>query len=579
MKNQYLGRRKFIFNSLLATGGIVLSTNFISCSDDDDISGEVDIPDVLNQTNFEQGVASFDPSSSQIIIWTRYNTEADIASIVWQLSLDADFSNVLRSGEVAIDASSDYTLAVEVQNLDADQKLFYRFINVADAAVSDVGETITLPINASQVKMAVCSCSNYPAGLFNVYQVMANSDADIIVHLGDYIYEYGSGSYGTNETTAGLARQPEPATEVIQLDEYRTRYKQYRNDADLKLAHQKKPFICVWDDHEIANDAYKNGAENHQASEGDFEVRKMAAIQAYSEYLPVKTTDISLIYRTINIGNLVNLIMLDTRIIGRDKQLDYADFYDNLGVFDAVAFQTAWLDSERTILGATQRDWLINEITGSNLPWQVLGQQVLMGKMLIPAELLSTLSVIVAEVSATGSASAATFALFQQQLQELTTLKVRMMQGDPTLTAVETARVTTVLPYNLDAWDGYPAEREILYQAFAGKKVVALAGDTHNAWYNNLTDAAGNEVAKEFATSSVTSPGLEGYLGTDVNTVTGFQQAFQLLIDDLNYLNASQRGYVEVTFTQAEATSSWIYVDTISSPSFSATTENTVSYS
>ena len=579
MKNQYLGRRKFIFNSLLATGGIVLSTNFISCSDDDDISGEVQIPDVLNQTNFEQGVASFDPSSSQIIIWTRYNTEADIASIVWQLSLDADFSNVLRSGEVAIDASSDYTLAVEVQNLDADQKLFYRFINVADATVSDVGETITLPINASQVKMAVCSCSNYPAGLFNVYQVMGNSDADIIVHLGDYIYEYGSGSYGTNETTAGLARQPEPATEVIQLDEYRTRYKQYRNDADLKLAHQKKPFICVWDDHEIANDAYKNGAENHQASEGDFEVRKMAAIQAYSEYLPVKTTDISLIYRTINIGNLANLIMLDTRIIGRDKQLDYADFYDNLGVFDAVAFQTAWLDSERTILGATQRDWLINEITGSNLPWQVLGQQVLMGKMLIPAELLSTLSVIVAEVSATGSASAATFALFQQQLQELATLKVRMMQGDPTLTAVETARVTTVLPYNLDAWDGYPAEREILYQAFAGKKVVALAGDTHNAWYNNLTDAAGNEVAKEFATSSVTSPGLEGYLGTDVNTVTGFQQAFQLLIDDLNYLNASQRGYVEVTFTQAEATSSWIYVDTISSPSFSATTENTVSYS
>tara|TARA_R110002020_G_scaffold293535_5_gene509189 strand:- start:111260 stop:112999 length:1740 start_codon:yes stop_codon:yes gene_type:complete len=578
MKNQYLGRRKFIFNSLLATGGIVLSTNFISCSDDDDISGEVEIPDDLNQSNFEQGVASFDPSSSQVIIWTRYNTEADMASIVWQLSLDQDFTNVLRSGEVAIDASSDYTLAVEVQNLDADQKLFYRFINVADAAVSDVGETITLPINASQVKMAVCSCSNYPAGLFNVYQVMANSDADIIVHLGDYIYEYGAGSYGTNEATAGLARQPEPATEVIQLDEYRTRYKQYRSDADLKLAHQKKPFICVWDDHEIANDAYKNGAENHQASEGDFEVRKMAAIQAYSEYLPVKTTDISLIYRTINIGNLVNLIMLDTRIIGRDKQLDYADFYDNLGVFDAVAFQTAWLDSERTILGATQRDWLINEITGNNLPWQVLGQQVLMGKMLIPAELLGTLSVIVAEVSATGSASAATFALFQQQLQDLTTLKVRMVQGDPTLTAVETARVTTVLPYNLDAWDGYPAEREILYQAFAGKKVVALAGDTHNAWYNNLTDAAGNEVAKEFATSSVTSPGLEGYLGTDVDTVAGFQQAFQLLIDDLNYLNASQRGYVEVTFTQAEATSSWIYVDTITSPSFSATTENTVSY-
>ena len=579
MEHKKIGRRKFIFNSLLATGGVILTTNFISCSSDDDISGKVDIPSDLSQSNFNSGVASFDPTSSQVIIWTRYNTELNSVNILWQISGDASFENVLRSGEVVTDSSRDFTVAVEVQNLDADQKLYYRFINLEDETVSAVGETITLPENASQITMAICSCSNYPAGLFNVYQAMANSEADIIVHLGDYIYEYGTGSYGTNEFTDSLGRTPEPANEILSIDDYRRRYKQYRSDVDLQLAHQKKPFICVWDDHEIANDTYKDGAENHQDSEGSFQVRKQAAIQAYSEYLPVTTQDINLIYRSLNIGNLVNLLMLDTRVIGRDKQLDYANYYDAQGNFNAAGFQVDWLNPERTILGTTQRNWLVSEVNGSNVKWQVLGQQVLMGKMMMPAELLGSLSAVLAEVAATGSASAETFAAFQQQINSLSQIKIRSIQGDPSLTEEELARINTVLPYNLDAWDGYPAEREFLFNAFGDKKIVCLAGDTHNAWYNNLKSNAGVEVGKEFATSSVSSPGLEGYLGADMATIGAFQQAFTLLIDDLNYINASQRGYMEVTFTEAEASSSWIFVDTISSASFSANTEFTIRYS
>lgn len=576
MKEQYKGRRKFIVNTLLATGGVILAPNFISCANDDDVTDDSSLPDNLILDNFNQGIASFDPTSSQVIIWTRYTTSNNTASILWQISTDSSFETVLRSDTVETDASRDFTVAIEIQELAAGQKLYYRFINVEDETVSAVGETITLPENASEIKMAVCSCSNYPAGLFNVYEAMAESDADVIVHLGDYIYEYGAGQYGTNDTTEGLGRTPEPSTEILSLDEYRARYKQYRGDLQLQLAHQKKPFICVWDDHEIANDTYISGAENHQDSEGSFADRKQAATQAYSEYLPLKTTDINLIYRSLNIGNLVHLIMLDTRVVGRDKQLNYANYYDNTGNFDAVAFQTDWLNPTRTILGVTQRDWLMGELASSTASWQVLGQQVLMGKMMLPAELLGTLAQIIAEVDATGSASPETFGYFQTQVLTLVQLKTRYLQGDPTLTEADITRLLTVLPYNLDAWDGYPTEREMIFAAMEGKKVICLAGDTHNAWYSNLTDASGKEVGKEFATSSVSSPGLEEYLGVDITTITAFQQAFGLLIDDLNYLNASQRGYVLATFTASSATSEWIFVNTIASPSFNIISENTV---
>ncbi|EDO25615.1 predicted protein, partial [Nematostella vectensis] len=175
----------------------------------------------------------------------------------WQVAYDAKFETVFRSGEIITDNSRDYTVAIELQNLEADKKLYYRFFNQEDRSVSVVGETITLPIATDAITLAVCSCANYPAGLFNVYQAMANSSADIVVHLGDYIYEYAQEEYGTNEYTNSLNRKHSPANEIITLNDYRARYKQYRSDKNLQLAHQKKPFICVWDDHEIANDTYK----------------------------------------------------------------------------------------------------------------------------------------------------------------------------------------------------------------------------------------------------------------------------------------------------------------------------------
>ncbi|WP_036153054.1 alkaline phosphatase D family protein [Maribacter forsetii] len=565
MKTTKNTRRNFIQKTLMASGGLILAPNFISCSDDDDLQVEYDESQLTVQ-NFNYGVASFDPSSSGVIIWSRFNT-ANV-EIIWEVSTQSDFNDILRTGKITTEDSRDNTLAIELTELDADQKLYYRFISTTDNSISVVGETITLPTDATQAKLAVCSCSNYQAGLFNVYDAMANSDADIIVHLGDYFYEYGAGGYGSTEENAFLNRFHEPAGEIISLDDYRTRYKQYRSDASLQLAHQKKPFICVWDDHEIANDTYKEGAENHdEATEGSFEVRKQNALQAYSEFLPfsrIAADDNSIIYRSVNIGNLVNLILMDTRLIGRDKQLNIGDYYTATG-FDALAFQTALTDPNRSIVGVTQRDWIISELNSSSAKWQVLGQQVLMGKMNIPVELLT----------AFGTEN------FGAILTELVTIKLRLLNNDPSLSAEEIARVTTVIPYNLDAWDGYPIDREIIYSTLNGKKIVTFAGDTHNAWQNTLTSENGTEVGIELATSSISSPGFETYLGANSSPelIAGFQEALVALIDGLNYFDASRRGYMMTTFTTTDVTSEWIFVDTLLSESYSTEIGYSLSYS
>ena len=571
-------RRKFIFNSLLAAGGIIIAPNLISCSNDDDTFTS-SIPDNLMNNNFNEGVASFDPTANQVIIWTRYTSTSASVDIAWQVATDINFERILRSGVLTTDASRDYTVSVELQNIKAGSTLYYRFANVNEGTVSVTGETITLPNNASEIKLAVCSCSNFQAGLFNSYKAMAESDSDIIVHLGDYIYEYAPGEYGTTPETIALGRIHEPDNEIVSLEDYRMRYRQYRNDENLKLAHQKKPFICVWDDHEITNDAYKEGAENHQASEGSYETRKQVAIQAYSEYLPVRTEDRANIGRSINLGNLVNLLMLDTRVIGRDKQLDYADYIDGSGNFDAVSFQTDIQNPNRSLLGTEQRNWLLGHLAANSGTWNVLGQQVLMAKMLIPAEMIVTLGTILGEISATGSISPNTLLAFQTQLGELVQIKLRVQANDPTLTPQEIARVNFALPYNLDAWDGYPIEREAIYSAVNDDRLICLAGDTHNAWYSDLNAFSNVAKGKEFATSSVSSPGFEGLLGNDPAQLAGFEQAMQVLIDDLAYLNASQRGYLKMTFTPAQVTGEWIFVDSIVSNSFSTSVGKTVAFS
>ena len=171
-----------------------------------------------------------------------------------------------------------------------------------------------------------------------------------------------------------------------------------------------------------------------------------------------------------------------------------------------------------------------------------------------------------------GSATPETFQKFQALLLALTQIKVRFLAKDPCLTPAEISRISTVLPYNLDAWDGYPVEREKVYAMAKGKKLIALSGDSHNGWYSDLSTSSAEKVGKEFATSSVTSPGFEQYLGTDLASWADFEQALALLVDDLNYLDASKRGYVLVKVTSGQVTGEWRYISTISTLSTTTTT-------
>tara|TARA_R110000796_G_scaffold182865_1_gene299342 strand:+ start:9447 stop:11210 length:1764 start_codon:yes stop_codon:yes gene_type:complete len=562
---RFVTRRDFLAMSAKGAGAVVVSYGLMGCSSDDDdvVSGQ-----------FLQGIASGDPAADAVILWTRVtpDVEGDI-TVSWEVATDSGFSQLVTNGQTITNQNRDYTVKVDAVGLEAGQQYFYRF--KAGETVSEMGQTRTLPEGSvASVKLAVMSCANFPAGYFNVYEMAAQqNDLDAVVHLGDYLYEYARGEYAS-EHAVELGREVLPAGELFLLDDYRTRYSQYRSDASLQKLHAKVPFITVWDDHEVANDTWKDGAENHNDGEGDFDQRKQAALQAYFEWLPIRPWsegNHEEIYRSFNYGNLVDLHMLDTRVLARDKQLEYSQYIDaTTGAFNSSTFLADVTDSDRTLLGQTQLLWLQQTLLQSTAKWQVLGQQVLMGKMLMPAAI------------ATQQMSIPQFA----ELGGLAQLAGRVQASDPTLTAEELAYLQAnqdkltpeviallqlpAIPYNLDAWDGYAYEREVILATAKSLQhnLVVIAGDTHNAWASDLTDSGGDIVGIEFATSSVSSPGLEYYLGLSDAEMPATEAAIVGLVADLKYANLKDRGYLLLTFTETEVRSDWQYVDTILDKTF-----------
>lgn len=517
--------------------------------------------------SFEHGVASGDPLDDRVILWTRVTPQESQRKIRVKVEVASDekFESLVHSSVKSATAESDYTVKVDVEGLSAGTIYYYRFRS-GDAS-SVIGRTKTLPRgDVDSVRLAVFSCANYPTshgGYFNVYgHAAAAADVDAVVHLGDYIYEYGKAPDSENGNSQGSGRDlPEYSDkEILTLDDYRRRYALYRTDPQLQALHAAHPFITVWDDHEVANDAYVGGAQNHNEGEGSFDVRKKAALRAYYEWMPVrpvKENDSERVYRSFSFGNLVELLMLDTRLAGREKQLSYKDYSDPDTGFDGQRFGEDIGSPDRTLLGRDQLDWLRGKLAGSTTTWQVLGQQVLMGRMNVPAEIIPHLGDRTPEVAGL--------------IDKLTEVKERALRDDPSVTQDERNRINTVLPYNLDAWDGYPAEREaVLGAAYGGEKnLVVLAGDTHNGWASNLKDAEGNQVGVEFATASVSSGGLETYLKLKPEQAEEFARDLPVLIDDLVYSNTKDRGYMIVSFTPKMAQSRWIYVDTVKRPEFS----------
>lgn len=557
-------KRRSIVKALAASSLIpILGSNLIACSNGSNSSRTFDNSNTVTSVpaDFNHGVASGDPLTDRVILWTRVTPEEEgQVEVLWQLAEDSEFASIVAEGAGATSADVDYTIKVDAEGLQPGTAYYYRFMT--GDKTSMMGKTRTLPEGAVQAaSFAVVSCANYPAGFFNVFREIAGQDVDAVLHLGDYLYEYSSTGYAS-ERAEEFGRVVEPANEIVSLEDYRTRYAQYHTDGDLQAAHAAHPFIIVWDDHEVANDSWEDGAQNHNpATEGSYAERKMAAIQAWYEWLPVRppTTVEEIIYRRFQYGDLLDLLMLDTRHLGRDEQLQYSDFATG-GIIDVDSVRAAISDANRTMMGSEQLGWLREQLNRSSARWQVLGQQVLMSRYLIPSPLLEALDPGVSPELDLAKGTAALIASV--------TAKNKAPEDR---TPEEQALLDSAIPYNMDAWDGYKPERdEILsFAQQLDSKLVVLAGDTHNAWTSQLTTTEGEIAGVEFGCTSVSSPGFDGAGLLGPGNAALFGPFVTDLIDDLVYANLVGRGYLHIAFAADNVTATHRFITAVDSTEYS----------
>jgi alkaline phosphatase D len=504
--------------------------------------------------SFAHGVASGDPLQDRVILWTRVTApDAKLpVAVRWDVATDPAFKTIVRQGQATTDAGRDYTVKVDVTGLKPGTQYHYRFrAGQAGKAVDPgvTGRTQTLPQGATKdVVLAVVSCSLYPNGYFNAYDAIAKLPrVDAVLHLGDYIYEYGGGpkDYGMNSPVA-KTRVHDPIHEILTLDDYRRRHAQYKTDPAAQAAHARAPWIVVWDDHETANDSWIGGAENHDPkTEGDWATRKAAALKAYYEWMPIREAAAGALpeaaWRGFQFGDVATVLMTETRLTARSHQLDYdVDLPIVAGKPDVAAFVAKWKDPSRRMMGEGQEQWLAIQVGASvksNTAWQVLGNQVVMARVAAP-NLKTTMG---------DAAFAGLLAKLPDYAQTRVAQSVAMSAYD--------------IPSNLDAWDGYPADRQRVYDIFTAAKArpIVLAGDSHMFWANELWDDAGkSRVAAEFGVTSVTSPGFG-----DIMPGVPIGEAFAQRNKEVKYSHPSAKGFLLLTLEHGKATGELIAVSTI----------------
>ncbi|MGQ0532054.1 MAG: alkaline phosphatase D family protein [Caulobacteraceae bacterium] len=494
---------------------------------------------------FTHGVASGDPLSDGVILWTRF--VGGDGRIAWEVADDDAFTRIAQRGEAQASAISDFCVKVDARGLAPGRSYFYRFLS--HSGPSPTGLTRTAPESADALTVGLISCANYGFGYFHAYGHLARrEDIDLVLHTGDYIYEYGLDEYpDPAETIAGRAF--DPTHEIVSLEDYYQRYRLYHTDPDLLELRRLKPISAVWDDHEIANDATRTGAQNHQQSEGAYADRVAAATKAYFDWMPIRRPEVSgaRVYRSLDWGDLASILLIDTRFIGRDRQLDYRRalglrlLSDGSGTQAAVEEfrRTQLQDPNRTLLGLEQEAWLVDALSQSKQrghTWQIVAQQIAMGEQLIGA---GAVNLLPADVHG----NTRRFVTVGERLGRLG------------------------MPWNLDAWDGYPAARTRFLEACAahGANVAVLGGDSHNTWLNNLAAPGGGRVAAlEFAGASITSPGLERVL---TNAAPGAREAMMRSANPhLAWCDITNRGYGALKFTRTACEAEWVaFADVTSS--------------
>ncbi|GIV37120.1 MAG: alkaline phosphatase [Cyclobacteriaceae bacterium] len=450
-----------------------------------------------NLKPFYHGVASGDPLPDRVIIWTRVTPDdsLDRIAVKWEISDNPGFNTLVKWDTTSTTPLKDYTVKVDVSGLQPGTFYYYRFHALNTTSLA--GRTKTAPASvADSLKFAVVSCSNWEWGYFNAYARIAEKELDAVIHLGDYIYEYGVGRYG--DTTIG--RINIPRHEIVSLKDYRTRHSLYRLDEGLRAMSAVHPLIAIWDDHEVANNSYTEGAENHQPEkEGDYATRKNAARQAYYEWLPIREGKTH--YRSFSFGELAHLIMLDERLEGRE----------------APPATPEEASRQRSMLGNTQLTWLLENLK-TPAQWKIIGNQVIFSD-------------------------------------------------------IDLRAVYPNMPRNLDAWDGYLSEKQLIKKFILDNQInniLFITGDTHAAWgietatdvahtYNYRTSAGA--FAVEFGTTSVTSANDNEYRPTD--SVKRMEQKLLAANPHIKYLNDRDHGYLLLTLTPQQAKAEYFVVETL----------------
>ena len=491
-------RREFAAATVLAASAAALTRA---------VPGQAALPATDNPV-FRHGVASGDPLRDRVILWSRVTPGANAAPLPvrWRIATDAALRKIVDQGEVTARPARDFTVKVDALGLEPGRTYYYQF----DAAghASPLGRTRTLPTGiVARTRLAVVSCSNLPFGYFNAYAaIAARFDLDAVLHLGDYFYEYGPSD---RDKGAAPGRAHAPAHELLTLADYRTRHGQYRQDPDLQDAHRQHPWIMVWDDHESANDSWTGGAQNHNPDkgEGDWQTRKAAATRAYAEWMPIREmpdddTGVRM-FRRFAFGELADLIMLDTRLYGRDQQVAKGDLQ-------------AAADPRRSLLGSDQAQWLARQLRTSKergAAVRLIGQQVMFSPLLDEHRL----------------------ALNMDQWDGYAASRAQV------LTQLRTEKISDVVVLSGDIHSAWAFD--VPLDPFAGFDPVTGKGS----------------LAVEMVGTSVTSPGAFG------SGPAAAEREVQVRknLPHLHYVNFRQRGYLIVDVTPERTQGEWYLFDTV----------------
>ena len=515
--NQLIGRRQLFATAGFGIAGLIMP------------GGAAIAQALLGLTGFTHNVASGEPGPDSVLLWTRFvPATGGPAKVRVEISESRDFAKIIGGGQMVTGPWRDHTVKITVDGLTPGKWHWFRFIG-PDGSLSPVGRTKTLPVGkASRFNIAIFSCSNMGFGEFNAYgHAAARDDIDLVLHMGDYFYEYGRGGY---DGGAKFAQRIFPAGEILNLADYRLRYASYRSDPQLQALHAAYPMIPNTDDHEGANDGWEGGAQNHQADEGDWTNRKNAAMQVWREWLPVGEQP----WKTYEIGDLATYYRTDTRMVARSKPYEAGSFMRAADPAKAFAeFRDGpWRDPAMTMLGTEQESWLSRGFAREKAVWSVLGVGTNMGYNYLPETAMATISP-----------------------------DSPQRNRDYVRAGVTAAKAG--IPYNLDNWGGYPAARSRLLAAAQrhGRDLVVVTGDSHNGWAYDLPEG-GKPAGVEFGGHSVTSPGFEqSTRGLDPRVVAG--ALLNKNNPELRWVDTSNRGYMHLSLTPQAATNEWVFLDTV----------------